>query len=294
MDAKDWITAREADESIRIIDAETWNRVQEKRTRRGKRYTEKLENQDITVIQKNNGTLPLIDVIYCGYCGCMLTNGSRYNYWTIKSTGEKRASKMPIYKCQNAWQGVPHEDVYQFRAADIETPIFETIAAYIGKLQENKNVFEEIEKNHNREKSTLEKELQKLQEEADKIRKKIDVMEGNIPDAMSGEYPLSLDELVALIKKQKTALEHQESLVREKELAIQNLSVSVNDWEEIKKKIPTWQDVFLNADANAKRVLVNRLIKRIEVKKEEITIHFKVNLEEVLQPRITDGFGVQE
>ena len=119
-------------------------------------------------------------------------------------------------------------------------------------------------------------------------------MEGNIPDAMSGEYPLSLDELVALIKKQKTALEHQESLVREKELAIQNLSVSVNDWEEIRKKIPTWQDVFLNADADAKRVLVNRLIKRIEVKKEEITIHFKVNLEEVLQPRITDSFGVQE
>ena len=155
-------------------------------------------------------------------------------------------------------------------------------------------MFEEIEKNHNREKSMLKKELQKLQEEADKIRKKIDVMEGNIPDAMSGEYPLSLDELVALIKKQKTALEHQESLVREKELAIQNLSVSVNDWEEIRKKIPTWQDVFLNADADAKRVLVNRLIKRIEVKKEEITIHFKVNLEEVLQPRITDGFGVQK
>lgn len=294
LDAKDWITAREADESIRIIDAETWNRVQEKRTRRGKRYTEKLENQDITVIQKNNGTLPLIDVIYCGYCGCKLTNGSRYNYWTIKSTGEKRASKMPIYKCQNAWQGVPHEDVYQFRATDIEPPIFETIAAYIGRLQENEDVFEEIEKNHNREKSMLKKELQKLQEEADKIRKKIDVMEGNIPDAMSGEYPLSLDELVALIKKQKTALEHQESLVREKELAIQNLSVSVNDWEEIRKKIPTWQDVFLNADADAKRVLVNRLIKRIEVKKEEITIHFKVNLEEVLQPRITDSFGVPE
>ena len=70
---------------------------------------------------------------------------------------------------------------------------------------------------------------------------------------MSGEYPLSLDELVTLIKKQKESLEQQEIVVKEKELAFQNAEVSVNDWEELKQKIPTWQEVFLNADGEAKR-----------------------------------------
>lgn len=292
LDAKDWILAKEADKSIQLIEPDIWNRVQEKRKMRGHKYIEKLADKDVTVIHKNDGTLPLIDVLYCGYCGSKLTNGSRYNYWTIKSTGEKRASKIGTYKCQNAWQGVPHDKTYQFRADEIEPVIFSAIAEYIGKLQENEDVFQEIEKNQNREKSVLEKELRKEQAEADKIRQKIHVMEENIPNAMTGEYALSLDELVTLIRKQKEAFEQQQEVIKEKELAFQNVSVSVNDWEELKRKIPTWQEVFLNADTEAKRVLVNRLIRKIEVKKEEITVHFKINLDEFLsQPRITGDSG---
>lgn len=292
LDANDWILAKEADKSIQLIEPDIWNRVQEKRKMRRHKYIESLADKDVNVIHKNDGILPLIDVLYCGYCGSKLTNGSRYNYWTIKSTGEKRASKIGTYKCQNAWQGVPHDKTYQFRADEIEPVIFSAIAEYIGKLQENEDVFQEIERNQNREKSVLEKELRKEQAEADKIRQKIHVMEENIPNAMTGEYALSLDELVTLIRKQKEALEQQQEVIKEKELAFQNVSVSVNDWEELKRKIPTWQEVFLNADTEAKRVLVNRLIRKIEVKKEEITVHFKINLDEFLsQPRITGDSG---
>lgn len=295
LDAQEWIIASEANEEIQIIEPDTWNRTQEKRKMRGDKYIRKLENKDVTVIRKNDGMLPLIDVIYCGYCGSKLTNGSKYNYWTIKNTGEKRASKIAVYKCQSAWQGVPHDKVFQFRADEIEPVIFEALASYIGKLQENENIFDEIEKNQNKEKAILAKEVKKEQEEADKIRGKINIMEGNIPNAMSGEYPLSLEELVRLIKKQKAALEQQEVVIKEKELVLQNVSVSVNDWEELKEKIPTWQEVFLNADTEAKRVLVDRLIRRIEVKKDEITVHFKINLDDFLfQPRITGDFGVQK
>ena len=153
-------------------------------------------------------------------------------------------------------------------------------------------MFDEIQKNQNKEKAVMAKELKKEQEEAEKIRKKISVMEENIPNAMSGEYPLSLEELVTLIKKQKEALEQQEIVVKEKELAFQNAEVSVNDWEELKQKIPTWQEVFLNADGEAKRVLVNRLIRRIEVKKEEIKVFFKINLDDFFcQPRISGDSG---
>ena len=295
LDGEDWILAKEADPNIQIIDPDTWNRVQEKRKMRGQKYQTKLDEKDVTVIQKNDGMLPLIDVIYCGYCGSKLTNGSKYNYWTIKATGEKRASRIPVYKCQNAWQGVPHDKVYQFRADEIEPVIFEAIAAYIGKLQENENIFDEIERNQNHEKRVLIRGLKKEQEEADKIRKKIDVMEENIPAAMTGEYPLSLEELVALIQKQKEKLEQQLEIIQEKEFSLQNVSVSVNEWEELKEKIPSWQEVFLNADVEAKRVLVNRLVRRIEVKKDEITVYFKIHLDDFLsQSRITGDSGVPE
>lgn len=292
LDSSEWVISKEADESIQLIEPEVWNRTQEKRKLRGRKYIERLEDKQVTVIHKNEGLLPLIDVIYCGYCGSKLTNGSKYNYWTIKSTGERRASKTPMYKCQGAWQGIPHTEVKQFRASEIEPMVFEAIADYIGRLQQNENVFEEIQKNQNREKAVMAKELKKEKEDAERIRKKIAVMEENIPNAMSGEYPLSLNELVTLIKKQKDALEQQERVVKEKEFAFQNAEVSVNEWEELKRKIPTWQEVFLNADGEAKRVLVNRLIKRIEVKKDEIKVFFKINLDDFFfQHRISGDSG---
>lgn len=280
LDSKDWILAKEADETIQIIDPEIWNQTQEKRKLRGKKYIKGLENQNIHRIRKNEGMLALIDVIYCGYCGSKLTNGSKYNYWTIKSTGERKTSRTPIYKCQGACQGIPHEEEKQFRASEIEPVVFEAIAIYVERLQENENIFDEIQKNQNKEKATMKKKLENEKKEMEKNNKKVAVMEKNIPNAMSGEYPLSLEELVQLIKKQKEEIERQEIVIKEKELLFREREMSNQKWKELKQKIPTWKEVFLNADGATKRVLVNCLIRRIEVKKDEIKVFFKNNLED--------------
>lgn len=293
LDSKDWITSFEANEEITIIDSDVWNKVQDKRKQRNDKYIKKLENKNVTVIRRNDGMLPLVDVLHCGYCGCKMVNGSKYNYWTIKATGERRTSKIPIYKCQDAWQGVPHDKTKMHRADLLEPIVFEALSKYIGKLQENENVFEQIEKNQNSEKKQLEKLVKKEKQELSKIQKKIDVMESNIPNAMLGEYPLSLEELVSIIKKHKEQLDAQQEVIRQKEAELKNSSVSADDWKELREQIPTWQDVFLNADVATKRVLVNKLIERIDVKKDEVIIRFKINLNDFFQqPRISDDFGV--
>lgn len=277
LDSSDWITSFESDASITIIDGDTWNRVQEKRKMRNEKYRKKTENRDVTVIGRNDGVLPLIDVIHCGYCGCKLTNGTKYSYWKIKKTGEKRTSKTAIYKCQNAWQGVPHEKTTQFRADSIEPVIFEILAAYIEKLQENYDVCSEIEKNKRIEQKQREKEMEKIREEIDKIKQKIEVMENNIPSAMTGEFPLSLEELVILIKKQK------KRLCTLQESASADISQMSREWNDGCQKVPSWQEVFMDADLAARRVIVNKLIERITIKKEEIVIRFKINLNDLNQ-----------
>ena len=295
LDSKDWITSFEANEEITIIDSDTWNKVQDKRKQRNDKYIKKLENKDVTVIRRNDGMLPLVDVLHCGYCGSKMVNGSKYNYWTIKGTGERRASKIPIYKCQNAWQGVPHDKTKMYRADMLEPIVFEALSQYVGKLQENENVFDQIEQNQNTEKKELEKLVKKEKQELAKIQKKIDVMESNVPNAMLGEYPLSLEELVSIIKKHKGQLEAQQEVVKQKELEFKNSSVSADDWKTLREQIPTWQDVFLNADVATKRVLVNKLIERIDVKKGEVVIRFKINLNDFFQqPRMSGEFGVQK
>lgn len=292
LDSQDWIISEKADEGIAIISEEVWNLTQDKRKLRGGKYIKSLENQDVAIMKHNSGELPLIDVACCGYCMGKLTNGTKYNYWTIKSTGERRASKIAIYKCQNAWQGIPHEKTYQFKAEELEPIIFSSLADYIGKLQENQNVFDEIEFNHKQEQMRKETEIKKDKQELTKLIKNIEIMEDKIPEAMQGDYALSLDELMNVIRKQKEKQKELSAVILEKEEFLQESSVSYQDWDDIRKNIPTWQEVFLNADASTKRVLVNKLIDKIYVKKDEVVIRFKIDLSEFApQSRITDDSG---
>ena len=295
LDSKDWVFAEKPDPEIAIIDENMWNRVQDSRKQRADKYIKSLENQNVTIIRRNSGMLALIDVLHCGYCGRKMTNGSKYNYWTIKDTGERRTSKIAIYKCPNAWNGIPHDKTKQYRADQIEPMVFEALAEYIGKLQENEDVFTQIEENQSRQKRMKQSELKKEQEELENIRGKIAVMESNIPSAMTGDYPLSLEELAGIIRKHKELEKKQQSVVKQKEAELDAMKVSMDDWESIRTKIPTWQDVFWNADTTTKRVLVDKLIERIDITKTNINIRFKINLNDFFTlPRITDYHDVSE
>lgn len=292
LDSKDWIFAEKPDTEIAIIDENMWNQVQDTRKQRADKYIKSLENQNVTVIRRNSGMLALIDVLHCGYCGRKMTNGSKYNYWTIKDTGERRTSKIAIYKCPNAWNGIPHEKTKQYRADQIESVVFEALAEYIGKLQENEDVFTQIEENQSRQKAVKQSELDKEQSELENIQQKISVMENNIPNAMTGDYPLSLEELAGIIRKHKELEQKHKRIVEERKAELDAMKVSMDDWENIRNKIPTWQEVFWNADTTTKRVLVNKLIERIDITKDSVNIRFKINLNDFFTlPRITDGSG---
>ena len=287
----DWIIAEESNPEIAIITTDTWNRAQDMRKKRADEIAKKEEHKpyNMNVIKNNTGTLALIDVLYCGYCGRKMTNGSRYNYWKIKSTGERRSGKVGLYKCQDMWSGTVHPGRGFYRADRIEPIVFSAISEYIGKLQENENVFQEIEVNKQAEKRRMNSELDKDRQELAKIQKKIDVMEENIPQAMTGEYPLSLEDLVRLIDKQKDMYRKQQEIIKQKEKKMENMDVSITEWDYLKKQIPTWQQVFLEADAHTKRVLVDKLIERIDVKEEQITIRFRIRLEDFIDHHGKNG-----
>lgn len=287
----DWIIAEESNPEIAIITTDIWNRAQDMRKKRADGIAKKEEHRpyNINVIKNNTGTLALIDVLYCGYCGRKMTNGSRYNYWKIKSTGERRSGKVGLYKCQDMWSGTVHPGRGFYRADRIEPIVFSAISEYIGKLQENENVFQEIEVNKQAEKRRMNSELDKDRQELAKIQKKIDVMEENIPQAMTGEYPLSLEDLVRLIDKQKDMYRKQQEIIKQKEKKMENMDVSITEWDYLKKQIPTWQQVFLEADAHTKRVLVDKLIERIDVKEEQITIGFRIRLEDFIDHHGKNG-----
>lgn len=289
LDSKDWIKSNVPDESIQIISGEMWDRTQDKRKCRCDKYIKKAEDENVTVIRRNDGMLALIDVIHCGYCGRKMTNGSKYSYWTIKETGERRKSKIPIYRCQSAQIGIPHNKVKQFHADWVEEIVFGALAEYIGRLQENENIFDMIEQSQNQEKKKREAEIVKQKKELKDIIKKIETMEEHIPEAMTGNYELSLKELKRLIDKQEEKKAEMDGHLYEKQEALKEVRVTADEWKDLKANMPTWQQVFREADTQTQRVLVNKLIERIDVTNEQIVVRFKFNLDDFL-PRISGDF----
>ncbi len=292
LDRRDWIVAERQNPDIVIVDKDTWTNVQKKRKQRANKYTKPLKKEDVTIIGRNDGMLSLVDVLHCGYCGCKMVNGSKYNYWTIKSTGERRTSKLPIYKCQNAWQGIPHDKTSQFRADRIEPIIHELVAEYISRLQEKVNIFDEISYEINEEKQRKSKDLARAREELDKIRQNIQIIEEHIPDAMTGQYILSLKDLAHTIENQKAKEQKQITMIEQKIASIQNTTLSAEDWQNIKDKIPTWRELFFRADTPTKRVLVNKLIERIDITREQIAVRLRVSPGNLMPQSRMTGDGV--
>lgn len=282
----EWIIAETSNPDIRIIEDFIWEGVQEKRERRTKKYLKKDYNESATVIHHNNGTLALIDVLYCGYCGRKMTNGSKYNYWTIKSTGERRTSKTPIYRCQAVREGELHAPVSaQYKAEEIEQIVFEQISTYISSLQDNVNAFKEIKEINAEKQRAKEVEIQKDTQELHKIQSGIDIMEEKLPLAMTGDYVLTLEELASAIRKQKEKLALCKEKIEQKEEQLKQIGIDYGEWKELEKNIPTWKEIFYHADVPTKRVLVNKLIEKISITDEQIVITFKINLDDFLKHR---------
>ena len=93
----------------------------------------------------------------------------------------------------------------------------------------------------------------------------------------------------------ETSIPLSQQLIEQLENELKTMTVSVKDWNSLRNQMPTWRDIFLTADTATKRVLVNKLIERIEITDEQVNIRFKINLNNFLaQPRINNVNGLPQ
>lgn len=280
LDSEEWIKADMPNEDIKIIEEETWNLVQEKRKKRAQKYRKKQTGEETTVIKRNDGILPLIDVLYCGYCKGKLINGTRYNYWTLQGNKERRSSRTPIYKCQNAGQGLLHDPVKQFHADWVEKIVFQCLAEYIGRLQAKEEIVTEVLAQRLKRKRRMEAELKKEKEELGKLKKEIEIMESHVPSAMTGDDAFTEEELVSLIRKYRKKEKELQMIVLEREERLKSMDLTAGEKEKLEKGLPTWQQIFWEMAPDAKRVLIQKMIEKVEVTRERVVIYFRIGLAE--------------
>lgn len=272
---EDWIYAEKENEELRIIDKERWNQVQEKRERRRPCLPNGIPSGAKRAMLRNDGNLPLINVIHCGYCDAKLTNGSRYNYWTIKATGEKRTSRTPLYRCPFASDGRVHEGKMHLPAEKIENIVFQYVGNYLDDVMNPDEIKAKIYEQNQKIIRSVQTKIRQKAGEIQKIQDDIDTMKKHVPEAMRGEYPLEIGILADAI----IDLEERKAIERE---ATAKLQEKLRELQEEKEEgytfvdcMPSWKDVFYRADRLVKRVIIDRLVEKIIVTDEKLTIRFK-------------------
>lgn len=280
LDHSEWVLSEQCNEEIQIIPPELWEEVQDLREQRKEQIDTRKECNGHAQT-KTSQFLALLDVAYCGYCGRKLTNGSKYNYWTTKD-GEKRRSVVGYYRCQAKHQGEPCEGKTLYRADNIDPKIFEFVADYLTTLEDNSVVLTKLIETEQEQKKVTQQNIRNKQRALDQIDKNIKVLEDNIPLALCGECAFSAEELQEQIRKNK-----EKKLTLEKEIDKMkiNMSTRYSEAAEVDRfvsQIPQWKEVFKNGSVDEKRVVINRLIDRVDVWDGKIKIHVRVNLKEFL------------
>ena len=272
-DSSSWIRAEVSDGDIRIIDGDLWERTQEKRRRRAGKFRK--AQGETGVVGRNEGVLPLIDVSFCGCCGSKLTNGTIYSYATRQKTAEKRACRIPAYRCQGEKAGIPHRETARFQARWLEEIVFEYMEGYLGHCLGEESLSAAAQRCREREEQSRKVRLWRLRRDLARTERALEAMEGQIPEAVTGNCPLTLEELAAAIRRQRERQGELEAMIREREAEHGRTALLLEAWREGKREIPTWQQVFRDGDPGTKRVVVDLLVERIDVSGDRVALRFR-------------------
>lgn len=281
---ENWILSDKQIPELVIIPKETWYKAQEMRENRKAQIKRGRDTGNGKYPTSSSGQLVLMGLVYCGYCGCRLTNGSKYDYWTTKD-GEKRKKFVGRYRCYNMVNGsleCPGKAFY--RSEEIEPIIYSVVTSYLNSLKES-DTYDDIIKLQEEQRARLDKEKASLMKSLKTAEKDIATLQENIPSALRGESVFSAEQLSSMIKDREEKISELKKQIANKDKEYQETQLKKKDLKSIGSIISNWGELFKACSIAEQKVMLSKLIERIDIKENDIKIKFRISMEE---------FGVNE
>lgn len=275
---EDWTYSERQLEELVIIPKDTWEEVQCKREIR-KAGISKAQEKTGAYGATTTGKLPLMGIAYCGYCGTRLTNGSRYDTWTTKN-GKKVKKVCGRYRCtQKGNASLKCDGNTLYRQDQIEPIVFEVAGHYMDNLQRS-DVYQDIMNMKENAGKTILKELETIKKEEKEVQDDICTLEAQIPTAFRGDGVFSPQKLSSILKDKEKILLDIRARYHVKQKEYNQMTINNKDLEKIGDLMPIWREEFELADVHQKKILLGKIIERIDVKKDSVKIKFKIRLED--------------
>lgn len=279
MPMEKWIMSDQQNPELVIIPKEIWYKAQAMREDRKAAIKKGRDTENRKYPLSSSGQLVLMGLVYCGYCGCRLTNGSKYDYWTTKD-GEKRKKFVGRYRCTNMANGsLECQGKAYYRSEEIEPIIYSVVTSYLDSLRES-DTCDDLMKLQEEQRARLEKEKAVLLKSLKAAQGDIATLQENIPAALRGESAFSAVQLSSMIRDKEEKITGLKQQIAAKDREYRDTQLKKKDLQSMGSIISNWGELFKACSMAEQKVMLAKLIERIEIKENDIRIKFRISMEE--------------
>jgi hypothetical protein len=221
------------------------------------------------------GATLLSGIAYCAHCGHKLVG----TYCTKQRA--EAAYHRPIYRCYNGSvkaKNCAGQTVYS--AKKIEAAVLQILHQFFSDIQQSvdmvwrERVRQQIRKRQNAQSRIAQTELEKLQKQQITLRQEV-------MKSLQGESAFETDLLRSMLDENKSALAQAESKLIACQQEKDTEDARLQYLSEQYRSITDWAKEFDHADNDTRKMILARLIERIEVGRDyNLTIKFFVTVDE--------------
>ena len=235
------------------------------------------------------GASLLSGIIWCAHCGHKLVGS--YCCRQRKNGPYYR----PIYRCYNGSIDAKECDGQTvYSARKIEAAVLEIVRGYFNSFQSAVDtVWQEQAKRQLR--STVQNRMREEQSKLEKLRKQRDALKKEVIKALTGESAFDPVMLQSMLDENSAAIEACEAAAKEIASEKADEEAKLRLLSEQYKNIHNWAEVFDNADVDEKKMILARIIRKIEVDRNyHLTIEFFITRDDFESGVRSDSVEVTE
>lgn len=264
----DWKT-QPKDETLIVVNENDFLKVQEILDSR------RTNNRSSTTVPVKSRLL-LAGIAKCGYCGCNLKSDWSEKKYVRKTDGKVTKNKQYRYSCHNA-KNTPHPKRH-YGAKLYEKQFEEYVIDFMSNLDfsQFKNEADKFKHKHIDEKQD---KINGIEREVNKKQIQLDKLNDEVAKSLMGESKFTPEQLSGAISKTENDIEELKGSIKIIEKDMSSSLAKMSDIEEFKKDNENWIDRYKQADIDAKKMMISKLVKNVIFKDGELQIDFHYTVE---------------
>ena len=221
------------------------------------------------------GASLLSGILYCGHCGKKLVGG-----YCVKHLASHDYHR-PVYRCYNGAVNAHECDGPRtYSGTKLDEAVMSVVYSYFSTVREE-SVKIWREKAQLKYRRSVQDKVNMAKAKLDRLQKNLEGLKRELLNALTGNSLFDQDMLSEMINENKAEREKAEAAYRESQDPLTKEEERINYLSRFVKDILDWSEQFDKLGTDQKKMILARLIDRIDVYRDyHMTIRFHVSLED--------------